>query len=266
MLSNLHTHSSFCDGKNTPEEVVRAAIAQGFCSIGFSGHGYTAFDLRYCMKDADGYIAEIRRLKEAYKHEIQIYLGSEEDAFAPVNRANYEYIIGSSHYYCVDGKYYPIDSGYDYFSRCKEVFNGDIIRMAHAYYEPFCRYILERKPDIIGHFDLITKFDEMDESLYANNAEYHRLAEQYTLKAAASGSLFEVNTGAISRGYRTTPYPYENLLHRIRKHASGIILSADSHAADTIAFRFEDTRKYLKEIGFEHVFVLYNGEFVKDRL
>ena len=37
---NLHTHTTFCDGKDTPEELVEAAIAKGFDSIGFSGHSY----------------------------------------------------------------------------------------------------------------------------------------------------------------------------------------------------------------------------------
>jgi len=41
MLSNYHTHSTFCDGKNTPEEIVLAAIDKGFDVIGLSGHGHT---------------------------------------------------------------------------------------------------------------------------------------------------------------------------------------------------------------------------------
>ena len=66
MLANYHTHTSFCDGKNTPEQIVLYAIEKGFTSIGFSGHGYTPFDLRYCMKDTAGYIEEISRLKDKY--------------------------------------------------------------------------------------------------------------------------------------------------------------------------------------------------------
>ena len=92
ILANYHTHSTFCDGKNTPEEIVLAAIDRGFSAIGFSSHGYTPFDLRYCMKDTDGYLREIRRLKDVYKQKIQIYLGLEEDAHAPANRADFEYI------------------------------------------------------------------------------------------------------------------------------------------------------------------------------
>ncbi|MBQ7974646.1 MAG: hypothetical protein IJ300_03045 [Clostridia bacterium] len=46
---NLHTHSLYCDGKNTLEELTEAAIERGFSSIGFSGHCYTPFDSSYCM-------------------------------------------------------------------------------------------------------------------------------------------------------------------------------------------------------------------------
>ena len=216
MLVNLHTHSTFCDGKNTPEEIVKEAIGRGFSAIGFSGHGYTDFDLRYCMQDWEGYLAEIRRLKEQYRGKIEIYLGVEEDAFAPVDRSQLDYMIGSSHYVYVGGTYYPIDSGYSYFEKCLEVLDHDRIRLAEAYYSTFCQYIHERKPDIVGHFDLITKFDESNEPLFLNDAEYHKIAEKYIAEAAKSGSIFEVNTGAMIRGLRTAPYPAENLLYVLK--------------------------------------------------
>ena len=51
LLQNLHTHTEFCDGKNTCREQVERAIELGFKSIGFSGHGYTPFTLAYCMTE-----------------------------------------------------------------------------------------------------------------------------------------------------------------------------------------------------------------------
>lgn len=263
MLANFHTHSVFCDGKNTPEEIVLSAIDKGFSAIGFSGHGYTDFDLRYCMKDTCGYITEINRLKEKYKKSIQIYLGVEEDAFYPLDRSKFDYIIGSSHYFHIGSKYYPIDSNYDYFKKCLKVFEYDIERLSETYYASFCAYINRRKPDIIGHFDLITKFDELDKSLFLENANYNKIAEKYVKEAAKSGSLFEVNTGAISRGLRTSVYPNENLLHILKKLDAGLILSSDSHNIDTLDFGFNEAKKYLKDIGFTHLFTLYNGKFVK---
>ena len=116
-MYSYHIHSTFCHGENTPEEIVFAAIEQGMVSIGLSSHGYTGFDLRYCMQDAEGYIAEIRRLKEKYQDKIQIYLGVEEDISAPVDRSQFDYVIGSSHYLTLEGQYYPFDSNYDCFKQ-----------------------------------------------------------------------------------------------------------------------------------------------------
>ena len=266
MKSNLHTHSTFCDGKNTPEEIVISAINKGFASVGISGHGYTEFDLRYCIKNVAEYQNEIKRLKEKYKNEIEIYLGIEEDAYAYANRADYDYIIGSSHYYLVNGEYYPIDSNPDCFKKCLEVFNYDVERMAEDYYGKFCNYINKRKPDIVGHFDLITKFDEMGESRFLKNANYNRIVEKYIETVAESGCVFEVNTGAISRGYRTSPYPAENLLHILKKHNARLILSSDSHSVDTLDLGFEEAISMIKDIGFKQIYHLYGGKFIAEEI
>ena len=263
MLSNLHTHSTCCDGKNTPEEIVKSAIEKGFSAIGFSGHGYTDFDLRYCMKDSDGYSSEINRLKEKYKKDIQIYLGVEEDAFSPVNRDKFDYIIGSSHYFCINNQYYPIDSNYDYFKRCLATFDYDVIRLSEVYYSNFCDYINSRKPDIIGHFDLITKFDEMDSSLFLHNTKYNRIAENYIKEAVKSRCVFEINTGAIAKGLRTNAYPNENLLYVLKKLDAHLILSSDSHHIDTLDFGFKEAKKHLRDIGFTHLVTMYDGKFVE---
>ena len=261
-ISNYHTHSTFCDGKNTPEEIVLTAIDKGFSAIGFSGHGHTPYDLRYCMKDTEGYISEITRLKGKYADQISIFLGSEEDAFAPVDRSRYEYIIGSSHYYCLDGKYLPIDSSFDYFSACLEAFSYDLPRMAEVYYSNFCAYIKERRPDIIGHFDLITKFDELSEPYFTGTSEYTNISEKYTFEALKSDCIFEVNTGAISRGFRKDPYPDENLLYILKNNDAKLILSSDSHSADTLDFYFEESKRYLYDIGFRQLYTLTKDGFV----
>jgi histidinol-phosphatase (PHP family) len=233
----------------------------GFAAIGFSDHGFTEYDLRYCMKDRRGYIKEIRRLKEKFKGRIQIYTGVEEDAFSPLSREDFDYLIGSCHYIEKDGRYFPIDSNRAYFQTCLSLFNNDALALAEAYYSRFCDYICRRKPDIIGHFDLITKFDELDESLFLKNPGYTGIAETYILEAIRSGCIFEVNTGAMARGLRSSPYPYENLLYILRKNRAAIILSSDSHCAETLAFQFEETRLHLREIGFDKLTVLADHAF-----
>lgn len=260
LLENFHTHSTFCDGKSKPEDIVLSAIDKGFHTLGFSGHGYTPHELTSCMTDLEGYIAEISRLKEKYRDRIKIHLGIEEDSLSPVDRCRFDYIIGSSHCFLKDGVYYPIDLSFDHFKRCLDVFNYDITELAEAYYSAFCSYIKQRRPDIIGHFDLITKYDELDNLRLLSNDRYNMIAEKYLLEATKYGCIFEVNTGAISRGLRTSVYPSENLLHLLKKHDAHITISSDSHHKDTLDFYFEETRRYLYDIGFREIYTPFGKQ------
>jgi histidinol-phosphatase (PHP family) len=264
LLANYHTHSVFCDGNSSLSEIVLFAIDNKFDALGFSGHGYTPFDISYCMKDTDRYIDAVYKLKEQYKEKIQIYLGVEEDMFSPAERNNFDYIIGSCHYLLKDGKYYAIDSDADGFKKCLDLFGGDIISLSHYYYKTFCDYIRQRKPDIVGHFDLITKYDEVLDIGFKENSDYIKLSNEYIIDALKNDVLFEVNTGAISRGYKKDPYPDDELLHTIKKYDGKVVLSSDSHSANTLDFYFNEAKKHLRDIGFECVYVLCDGEWKKD--
>ena len=266
MKASFHTHTTFCDGKQTPEEIVRFAIDNDFSAIGLSGHGYTPFDLRYCMKDTDGYITEVVRVKEQYRDAIDVFLGVEEDCFAPVDRDRFDYIIGSCHYAYVNGTYYPIDSGYEHFKRCLAAFDGDILRLAETYFHTFCEYIRRRKPDIIGHFDVITKFDQVDVARFSYSSEYTTLSRRYTAEAAKSGCVFEVNTGPVWRGFRTTPLPNAEVLYELKRLNAPVMISSDSHSVDTLDFAVEETRAYLKDIGFSHIVTFTRDGFVRVQL
>lgn len=256
MLTNFHTHTLFCDGKDTPGEMVLTALEKGFSALGFSGHGHTPFDERYCMKDTAGYIADVNRLKEAYRGKIDILLGIEEDALAPVDRSPFAYRIGSCHYLCVEGEYYALDSGREHLLRCLDRFGGDPIALAECYFDTFCSYIRRHRPEIIGHFDLITKFDEADAPIFSDNAAYRRLAARAAEEIARSGSLIEVNTGAMARGLRTSPYPAVEILRVLRQADAPLILSSDCHDAKNLDFGFAEARAMLRSLGFRRLFTL----------
>lgn len=266
MLTNFHTHTTFCDGKDTAEEMVLAAIGKGFKSLGFSGHMTTDFDLSYCMTDIPAYINEIKCLKEKHKKDIEIYLGIEEDCYALCDRSQFEYIIGSCHEVKHQNEFYALDSNYEGFLKALALFDNNPIKLAEEYYSVFCNYILWRKPDIVGHFDLITKFDQKEKSIFFNNKEYIALSEKYIKQALKSDCIFEINTGAISRGYRTTPYPAENLLYIMKENDAKIILSSDCHDKKMLDCNFTETRLLLKDIGFKHTYILLNNEFVKEEI
>ena len=246
--------------------MVISAIKKGFSVLGFSGHGYTGFDLTYCMKDTEGYKSEVTRLREKYKNEIEIYLGIEEDMYDPRNRDEFDYILGSAHYVTRGGVYAPVDSSPDTMRRAIALFDGDTRAMAESYYSNFVSYIKTRKPDIIGHFDLLIKFDEKENFGFLSDPEYHKIAEKYVREALRADCIFEMNTGAISRGWRTAPYPYENLLRIISKEGGRITVTSDCHQAENLDCFFAESREILRDHGFEYTYVLTRGEWVKDKL
>ena len=127
-LQNLHQHSTFCDGKDTPEEVVLAAIDKGFGAIGFSSHCYMDYAKYYCMPldQVDPYRAEIARLKEKYGHLIDIFCGIEFDICCPERPEGFDYVIGSIHGLRFDGIDYEFDGVAEHFQKMiDEHFGGD---------------------------------------------------------------------------------------------------------------------------------------------
>ena len=122
-------------------------------------------------------------------------------------------------------------------------------------------YMIDPASRTEGHFDLLTKFEEKMPVGLMDNGDYCCMAEKYLAQAAKSGCIFEVNTGAISRGWRTAPYPQEHLLYALKKLDAPIMVNADSHQADTIDCYFTETKAMLREVGFRKSMVLYNNEF-----
>ena len=66
---NLHTHCTYCDGKNTLEEMVLAAIDKGFSSLGFSSHcfsnlSYDEVQVRVNKAEINVYMSRAKTLME----------------------------------------------------------------------------------------------------------------------------------------------------------------------------------------------------------
>ncbi len=241
ILSDFHTHTTFSDGRNTPEEMVQKAIELKMESIGFSDHGYTFFDESYCIQknNIENYIKTIADLKKKYDGKIKIYCGIEQDIFSSENTEKYDYVIGSVHYVKVGDNYITVDESIDSFKAAvNKYFGGDTIIFAEEYFKTVADVIEKTNADIIGHFDLISKFN--------GNNLFNEKDERYTAawKSAADKLLkynkpFEINTGAISRGYKSFPYPSNDMINYIKQNGGKFILSSDAHSTDGLCFGFD---------------------------
>jgi len=111
---NLHTHSTYVDGKDTPEELILEAIQREFGAIGFSEHSYlecSPFPNRLTLDRMEQYKKEIKELKSKYRDRIQIFCGLEYEFFSNLDTEDLDYLIGSVHYLDCDGRVVTFDLG-----------------------------------------------------------------------------------------------------------------------------------------------------------
>ena len=81
--------------------------------------------------------------------------------------------------------------------------------------------------------------------------EYMRYATDAMDALCGKIPFFELNTGAISRGYRTEAYPSNEILEYIRQGGGQVILTSDSHNTKSLCQSFDIYEKKVLEKGIE---------------
>ena len=145
LKTNYHTHTTFCDGKNTAEEMVNAAIKANFDILGFSSHSMYPFGSTWHLSPSnhDEYCDKINWLKETYRSQLEIYLGFEADFIDGIcnpHFSNYrefspDYLIGAVHYVPGNTGYFEADGSFDEVrQKIDSVFKGNVKKAVQAYF------------------------------------------------------------------------------------------------------------------------------------
>ena len=262
---NLHTHSSYCDGKDTLEEMIRTAMDKGFDSVGFSGHSYMYFaeDHSMSVQGTEDYKKEVLQLKEKYAGKFEVFLGLEFEMLSTqVDLKGYDYLIGSSHYFDFGDRIVGFDRSADVVKGViDECFGGDGMKYAREFYKNLARLPEYGDFDILAHFDLITKHSETHDFFDTESDEYREYAVRAAEALAGKIPYFEVNTGAISRGYRTTPYPDSFIMKEMKRLGFKPLISSDCHNREDLDCAFDLAEKMLAESGFTERYVLTQEGF-----
>ena len=239
---DLHMHTCFCDGKDTPEDMILSAIAKGMEAVGVCIHSHTAFDESYCASPEGirEFLGQMKRLKKTYGEKIRIFAGLEQDLYSDTGPEGFDYLIGSVHYLKICENYYPVDHSAEVLGRIAEDhFGGDWIGLARAYFEETSSVLEVTGADLIGHLDLVTKFNEGNRFFDETDPGYLEAAEKCIDALIPCGKPFEINTGAMSRGYRTSPYPGSALCSRIIEKGGIFLLSSDAHKKEDLMYGFD---------------------------
>ena len=267
MRQNLHTHCIYCDGRDTPRDMIERAISLGFTSLGFSSHANTVInDTCELGANREIYVNEIIRLRSEYEGKIEILLGTELDYYSAAVQDNtqYEYKIASVHYGKVGDEYVSYDLGIKHSEDAiRRHFGGDVLAYARLYYETMADMPNKISGDFVGHFDLVTKFEEKAPHLYATGSpEYKKMALDALFAVREKFEFFEVNTGTIGRGYKSTPYPAPFILDAMRDARCKLIITSDCHNKDYLDCGFDTSVELIKAHGFTEIYELCGGRFI----
>jgi histidinol-phosphatase (PHP family) len=128
-----------------------------------------------------------------------------------------------------------------------------------SYYQNFIKLADSNRIDIVGHLDLVTKHVETSNFFDSESPKYKQIALDAIRKVFKRCQVFEVNTGAIARGYRTTFYPAPFIMQELKNLGAKMIISSDCHNMDFLNCKFDEALKYILSFGFDCAY-LFDGE------
>ena len=291
---NLHTHSTFSDGKNTAEEHVRAAIRKGFSVLGFSEHCLHPLDPNFYSKvdsnwhmlptNMDKYVSTITALKRQYAGRITILLGFEADYFSSpsiglakpdknaYSKYSPDFIIGSVHFINTDWGFFTVDNKEDEVEKALRSFysksNGTIDGKAVVcdYFEAERQMIKKGKFEIIGHPDLILLRNGAL-NFFNESETWYKDEIRLTAKAAAkAGVIAEINTGAIARGLMNDIYPSEQFLEYLFNNKVPVCINSDAHKSEFLDASFDYASEKARRAGYKELTYPVKGKLVHIKL
>ena len=260
---NLHTHSTFCDGKNTPEEMVLSALEKGFSVLGFSSHSMYPFssDWHIPSNQHADYVKAIRELAVKYQDRIKILCGFECDYFPPLSipeKSHFgelkpDYLIGAVHYLVHNNMQATVDATNKVREGLERLYKGDGKLCVHDYYQAQRDMLKQGNFEIWAHPDLVRKrngllhfFDETE--------EWYKDEVRETVKVAAkTGVIAEINTGAIARGAMDDVYPSSYFLSLLHDAGIPVCISSDCHNAADLDCAFDRAIQIAKKAGYKEL-------------
>jgi len=243
MRIDLHNHTTRCNhAKGSMESYVQRAIELGIDIYGFSEHAPMNFDEYYRlpfsqMKD---YVEDVQNLQSKYKNDIKILLGYEVDYLTGhmderVLKAEVDYLIGSVHFL---GEW-----GFDNPEFNDEYAKRNIDDIWQEYFNTIEAMAKTEHFDIVGHFDLIKVFKFMP------SKDIRSMAKKALKAIKKSNMVLELNSAGLRKPCKEI-YPSESLLEVAYELDIPITFSSDAHAIGQVGFKYNETKKLAKKIGY----------------
>jgi histidinol-phosphatase (PHP family) len=249
--TDYHIHTTFSDGRSSPEDYIAPAITAGIKEIGFSEHlSLFKEEQDWCMNPDNiaTYLEYVDKLKNSVSGikiktglEIDFISGREKEIGDFISGFNLDYRIGSVHY--LGEK--TVDLGPEFYE------GKNIDKLFELYFDQVMDAVSSGLFDIIGHCDLIRIFGHKPS--FDPGPLYLKLARLMKKKDVA----FELNTNGRNRPLADF-YPDRRFLHLFREENVPVCVNSDAHIPTRVGQYFEEAYDLLRYIGFSEMAIYDN--------
>ena len=240
---NFHSHTQYCDGRASMEEMVKAAIDDGFEHWGFSPHSPVPIESPCNMShdSVKSYFDEVTRLKEVYGDRISLYASMEIDylgaEWGPSNpyfdTLPLDYRIGSVHFVpSADGLVDVDGSEATFIKKMDRYFNNDIHYVVNSFYDESIKMVEAGGFDIIGHFDKIGRNAAAFNPGIESESWYIKRVNDLIDAIIEHGPAVEINTKAWNDVRRL--FPRVEYLPRLFDAGITVLVNSDDHYPDKV--------------------------------
>ncbi|MHA1915066.1 MAG: histidinol-phosphatase HisJ [Promethearchaeota archaeon] len=265
-FEDWHTHNKMCHhAVGTIEDYIKRAIQLRLRTIGISDHfpydylknieriPYNEYAIS--IPEIDNYLTITEKLKTKFEKEIIVRIGFEIDYLKnqePLlnNHLNQvkkklDYILASIHilnFFDGRGAW-----GFD-DSRFRTDYEHYGVDKVHMFYYKSLQKLNSSKEfdfDIIAHFDLPKKFNDIPEN---RDIVYNEAMKTLEL-IKKRDVVVEINTSGLRKGCKEQ-YPSNQIIQEMNSLDIPILLGSDAHKPSDVAWKFKEMVKMLKNIGY----------------
>jgi histidinol-phosphatase (PHP family) len=251
------------------EEVVESAIRAGFSTYGLSEHAprYRVEDLFPDEADLDvddlarifeDYVDTALALRDRHADRIELLVGFETEVLPPQGWAEqmrqlrrrhpeFDYMVGSVHHVGAAS----IDMTPELTAKTAEEVGGREA-LERLYFEGVSEMAEQLRPEIVGHFDLIRKFDGPEASF---GPETWKQIERALEVVRTVGAILDVNAAPVRRKMGPV-YPLPPLLERACEMQIPVTLGDDSHGPTQVGVGLDACLRAIHQAGYERIHYL----------
>ena len=257
MNPDLHLHTHFSHGLNSPREMYESAVAKGLTLIGFSEHSPrpAGYDYRHEYRERlsslfPEYIAGVRALGALPDNKCEVLLGLEMDWLPAevefIQKASkafqYDYLIGSVHFL----DHWGFDDGSE---KWEGLSREECEKLYREYFLNWKSMIQSGLFQIAAHPDLIKIYSVGQFRQWLERGDAQGLVEECLIALRDAGMAMEISSAGLRKKCGEI-YPSPRIMELAARVGVRISLASDAHAAEDVAYAFPKLVDYAKSYGF----------------